>query len=346
MRSLRILGLLVFTLTVLAHLPGCRSKSGRIKVAFISNNEHEFWQIAKRGTEAAGKEADVDVEFKMPSGGGSAEQQRRFIEDLLSKGCKGIAISPNDAGNQVDFFKEINTQVPLLAVDSDVPDPSARRCYLGTNNVEAGKAAGELVKKALPSGGKIMIYVGKLDVRNAIERREGVVTALAGGKAKCEEQIKQMEKGDYPVQFGDYKLMGTMTDDGKSEVCRTKVDDTLTKYPDVKCLVGLWAYNPPAMLEGVKAAKKLGQVQMVGFDENEETLQAVQDGYIVGTIVQDPYHFGYEAVKILAGLAKSDNSVLDRKDMEANHCIYVKHRTITKDNVKDFWGDLKKLKGQ
>ena len=100
MRSLRILGLLVFTLIVLAHLPGCRSKSGRIKVAFISNNEHEFWQIAKRGTEAAAKEADVDVEFKMPSGGGSAEQQRRFIEDLLSKGCKGIAISPNDAGNQ------------------------------------------------------------------------------------------------------------------------------------------------------------------------------------------------------------------------------------------------------
>jgi ribose transport system substrate-binding protein len=344
MRSLRGLGLMLLALSIVSINPGCQNKSGRTKVAFISNNEHEFWQIAKKGTEDAAKEVDVDVEFKMPSGGGSAEQQRRFIEDLLSKGCKGIAISPNDAGNQVDFFKEINGQVPLLAVDSDVPDPKARRCYLGTNNIEAGKSAGDLVKKALPNGGKFMIYVGKLDVRNAVERREGVVTTLAGGKEKCEDQLKQMEQGKYPVQFGDYILLGTMTDDGKSEVCRTKVDDTLTKHPDIKCMVGLWAYNPPAMLEGVKAAKKLGQIALVGFDENEETLQGIEDGYIIGTIVQDPYHFGYEAVKILAGLARGDEKVLDRKDMQENHCIYVKHRTITRDNAKEFRADLKKLK--
>jgi ribose transport system substrate-binding protein len=51
-------------------------------------------------------------------------------------------------------------------------------CYVGTNNVEAGRAAGRLVRKVLPEGGKVAIFVGRLDVQNAIERRQGVLEAL------------------------------------------------------------------------------------------------------------------------------------------------------------------------
>src|SRR5207302_9681779 len=120
--------------------PACGKRSGKIRVAFISNNEYDFWKIAQRGTEAAARELDVEVEFKMPSGGGSAEQQRRFIEDLLAKGIKAIAISPNNAADQTEFYREVNDQVPLLMVDSDAADPEVRRCYVGTNNVQAGMA--------------------------------------------------------------------------------------------------------------------------------------------------------------------------------------------------------------
>ena len=54
------------------------------------------------------------------------------------------------------------------------------------------------------------------------------------------------------------------------------------------------------MLEAVKgASNKLGKVKLIGFDENDETLQGIRDGQIVGTVVQDPYNFGFEAVKIM-----------------------------------------------
>jgi len=46
----------------------------------------------------------------------------------------------------------------LITQDSDAPN-SARACYVGTNNVDAGKQAGELLKKVLPDGGKIMVFV-------------------------------------------------------------------------------------------------------------------------------------------------------------------------------------------
>jgi ribose transport system substrate-binding protein len=355
MKLLRILGL-VGAAAAVALLPACSgNSSGKLKVAFITNNDYEFWKIAQKGTEKAAADFDVDVEFKMPPGGGTSDVQRRFIEDLLALGVKGIAISPNDATNQTEYLREVNQKVPLITQDSDVPDPTARRAYIGTDNVKAGMAAGEFVKKALPDGGKFVIYVGKLDAQNAIERRRGVVIALAGGADKCAKELAQVEKGDYPVTLGKYKLLDTMTDDGKADVCRQKVDDTLVKTPDVGCLVGLWAYNPPAILEGVRAAQKLGKVKIVAFDENEETLQGIKDGHIIGTVVQNPYEFGYQAVKLLADLARGNPTVLQdlKKEnrMDETGRIFVPHRIVTKDGgpgaiqVDTFWTQLKQLKG-
>jgi ribose transport system substrate-binding protein len=343
MKLLRILGLLALAATVFV-LPACNRASkppGRITVAFITNNPYDFWKIAQAGSEAAAKKFDVDLEFKMPAEGAGAPAQRRFIEDLLTKGVKGIAISPLDAANNVGFFKEVNAKVPLIAQDSDVPDKTARRCYIGTDNYKAGRAAGELVKKALPDGGKVMIYVGQLDVANARERRQGVLHALAG-KPEAYNDGEPAEPGAY----GKWTVLGTMTDDAKANKCRENVEDTLVKHADVGCLVGLWEYNPPAMLRAVKNAKKEGKVAIVGFDENDETLQGIKDGHIIGTIVQDPYMFGFEAVKIMAGLARDDPSALKRPDIDAEGRLFVPHRVIEKGNVEEFHQQLNKLKGK
>lgn len=348
-------------------LPACNNSGssgagGKPLVAFISNNEHEFWTIAQRGTEAAAAEFNVRVEFKKPSGGGSPEQQRTFIEDLRVKGVKAIAISPNDSVNQAGYFKEVNAKLPLLAVDNDIPDLSARRCYLGTDNVSAGRAVGKIVKQALPKGGTFMIFVGRLDSQNAVERRRGVVTELAGGEDKCQSELAQLDAGKYPVKFGAYELLDTRTDGGQDEVCRAKADDALTKGTPPDCMVGLWAYNPPKMLEAYKAAKdKIKKsVVLIGFDENKETLQGIKDDFIAATVVQDPYLFGYESVKIMAQLADPARAAtaLDRKDINKQQQIFVPHRIINKDGkhqplyldekveaVDPFWDVLRKRTG-
>src|SRR5437016_4534850 len=133
MKTLRIAGLVGFLLAVAA-LPACNRATApnRPKVAFITNNPYEFWTYARRGTEAAQKDFNVDVEFYMPSRGG-AEEQRRAIEDFIAKGVSGIAISPNDAANQAEFLNSIADKVNLITQDSDLPPGSKRLCYLGTD---------------------------------------------------------------------------------------------------------------------------------------------------------------------------------------------------------------------
>ncbi|HVX12267.1 MAG TPA: sugar-binding protein [Pirellulales bacterium] len=300
-------------------------------VAFVSNNPFEFWAIARKGTEKAATELGIKVEFRMPAHG-SATEQRQIVEDLLVQGVQGIAVSPIDPKNQAEFFDEVAERVPLLTQDSDLPTGSKRLCFLGTDNYEAGKAAGQLVKEALPDGGRVAIYVGSMDAQNAIDRRQGVLDELADAK-----------QAEGPT-LGKYTLIGTFTDDASQENCKRKVEDTLVTHakddPESLCLVGLWAYNPPAMLAAVQDQGLAKKVKIVGFDENEETLQGIKYGNIQGTVVQQPFEFGYQAVRMLASLAKGDKSVVPDDGIR-----HIDYKVIKGDNVDAFHDELRALKG-
>jgi len=322
---------------------GCNHGPAKPKVAVITNNAFQFWQFAKRGAEDAGKKFDIEVEVKMPPRG-NAEEQVQICEDLLVRGVKGISISSNDAVNMAEFFRtKVAPRVPFLTMDSDVPDPKIRRAYVGTDNYLAGRAAGELVKKAIPDGGKIAIFVGKLDAINAVERRQGVLDELAGIDSKTMKDKTPNDARNLPV--GKYVLLDTRTDDVSAKNCQDGAEDLFTKVPDVAAVIGLWEYNPPAMLRA--KAKSHSKAAVIGFDENDETLRAIKDGSCSGTIVQNPYKFGYESVKILAALAKGDDAVLkDYPGIDAENRIFIPHRVITKDGVDAFQAECNKLLGK
>jgi ribose transport system substrate-binding protein len=94
-------------------------------------------------------------------------------------------------------------------------------------------------------------------------------------------------------------------------------------------------------LEALRSQNKLGHVKVVAFDEQDNTLQAIQDGTCHGTVVQNPYEYGRQSVRVLAALARGDKTVIpESKFMDTPA------RQIRKDNVQAFWDDLKKKKGQ
>lgn len=165
------------------YLKGLKDKAkgadpeGDISIAFVSNNAEDFWTFAEAGAKVAAREEKVKLEFHKPKSG-SVKEQNDIIEDLAGK-VQGIAVSVNEPESQKDFLDKVAGKIPLITVDNDAPG-TKRLCYIGTNNVEAGKAAGEMVKEAMPKGGTIAIFVGKAEPLNAIERRKGVLDALAG----------------------------------------------------------------------------------------------------------------------------------------------------------------------
>src|SRR4051812_17963781 len=234
-----------------------------VNVAFVTNNPSDFWQIAKAGINKAEKDFNVTCDFQMPPDGTAADQQR-IVEALMAKGVQGMAISPNDPANQTDLLNQIASQMPLITQDSDAPK-SNRVAYVGTNNYKAGVEAGKLIKEVLPNGGKIMLFVGRIDAQNALERSNGIKDTLKDSK----------------VEILDIRTDGTDRAKAKSNV-----EDTIARTPDIACLVGLWSYNTPAIISAVKDAGKAGKIPIVGFDEEDDTLQGVTDGTVYATVVQ------------------------------------------------------------
>lgn len=293
--------------------------SGNVKLAFVTNNASDYWTIARKGVEKAdGELAEVSVEFKLP-GEGTAAEQKRIIDDLISTGIQGIAISPVDPDNQKQLINDTAKKALVITQDSDAPN-SDRSVYIGTDNVAAGRQAGELVKEALPSGGKIMVFVGKSDARNAAERYQGLKEALQGSKVE---------------------IIDIRTDDTDRARAKTNAADTLVKYSDVAALVGLWSYNGPAILNAVKDANKVGQVKIICFDEEDETLAGVREGAIFATVVQQPYEFGYQSVKLMAQILKGDKSAIP-----ANKQINVPTLVIKQDSVEEFTKKINGLRGR
>lgn len=300
------------------------------RLAFVTNGVAPFWTIAEAGALQAKADFDIEVDIVMPSGG--ITDQKDKIEDLITRKVDGIALSPIDAANQTELINKAAERTNVITHDSDAPE-SNRLCYIGMDNHEAGLMCAELVKKAIPDGGKVMIFVGRMEQDNAKHRRQGLLDGLIGKSDDSSDPSKVL-------QGNGYTILGTLTDQFDRAKAKANVEDTLSRHGDIACMVGLFEYNPPLILEVLEQAGKLGQIKVVGFDENDRTLQGIKDGHVQGTIAQDPYMYGYKSMEYLYKLVKMDPNLPKEK------FINVPAQSIEKSNVDEFWTTLKKRLGK
>ena len=312
--------LLAATATLaLTALGGTTDAQGKKTLAFVVNGASDFWKAAEAGVKKAqGELPNYTLTFKYPEQS-SAAIQTRIMDDLVAAGVAGILVSPVDPKTMGDALNRVGGQVALFTTDSDAPN-SKRVVYIGSSNVEAGKQAGQLMVKAMPNGGKCMGFVGLPGADNARERIEGVKEVIKGTKIE---------------------LVDVRADDIDQTRAKRNVEDTLTARPEINCMVGFYSYNTPRIYESLKEAGKIGKVTIIGFDEDPITLGGVKEGTIVGTVVQQPYEWGYQGMKDMAKYLEGDKSFIP-----ANKLIIVPTKIIDPSNVDAFWAELKARQGK
>ncbi len=284
------------------------------ELAFVVNGASDFWKLAEAGVrKAQGELPNYDLQFKYPEQAAAAIQQR-LMDDLVAAGVDAIMVSAVDPKTSTEALNRVGSQVPLFTTDSDAPD-SNRIAYIGSSNTDAGKQAGEIMLKALPDGGKCIGFVGLPGADNARERIEGVKSTIAGSKVE---------------------LIDVRGDDIDQTRAKRNVEDALAANPDITCFVGFYSYNTPRIYEVLKESGKLGQVKVIGFDEDPITLGGVREGTIEGTVVQQPYEWGYQGMKLMAKYLEGDQSVVP-----ADKLIIVPTKVIDKANVDEFEAELK-----
>jgi ribose transport system substrate-binding protein len=329
-----------------------------VKVGIITNAIAPFWDPMVVGMERAAKDpsampqlgggvklpGDVEAAFakitdmlkaKAAQGGlppceaswkgpqsGTLQEQRRLIDEFRASGVDGISISPRESEPLTPVIDEmVDAGVLVLCMDSDAPK-SKRLAYIGTNNYEAGKVAGEAAGKVFgSSGAKLIGFVGDRGAENAKERIEGF-----------EEAAKA-----YNITLADVR-----EDDADPAKARRNAEDVIQAFPDVNGFLGIWSYDAPAITQAVLAAKKQDKIKVVSFDAEPQTLVHLQKGEIQATVVQKPYLFGYLSVQLIYAM-----KVLGVDQVEAvlpeKGVIDTGVTVVTPDNVGEFMKYLDSL---
>jgi ribose transport system substrate-binding protein len=304
---------------------------GDIKIQIITNGISPFWDAMQKGMEQMRAELKCEATRQSPSPPDNNAQKQVF-DNAIAGQVNGIAVSPIQAdafGPVIDAA--IDKGVPVITFDSD-SEKSKRLCYLGTNNFEAGKVAGQKAVELMPTGGKIVAFVGNMSAQNARDRFNGFMEGVKGHNIEC--------LNGQP--FEDDKDVGR---------ARRNVGDAITKFGGkITGFLGLYSYNGPAIVNEVEAKGLLHKVKIICFDGEPATLKNLEAGKVDVTVVQKPYEFGRLCTKLLyltnrKGFKAAIDEMkpeLETMGMKVNgKIIDTGVDVITPSNAKEF---LKKLK--
>lgn len=260
-----------------------RKATGPVKIQLITNNSSSFWTAMAKGmNDEAPQLPDCTAGWQSPRGATPTNNDQKTAFDTVMAGnADGIGLSVIDPAAFTPVIDSaIDKGVPVICFDSDAPK-SKRLAYIGTNNYEAGKKAGEEAIKLLPNGGNVVAFVGSMSPDNARERWNGFMDAVRG------HNITPLQD---PYQDNA----------DKTGAAYRNVQDAITKYGDkINLLVGIWSYNGPAIIDVVQRQGIRNKVKIIAFDGDPKTLTALQTGGVDAAILQKPYDFGRLSTMLL-----------------------------------------------
>jgi ribose transport system substrate-binding protein len=295
----------------------------RPSIALVTSGDTPYWDHVIDGATEAARIYDVNLNVIRSKTITTVQNQN--IRDLLAeRKYDGIAVSPIDPSGQAPVLSEIANVTTLVTFDSDSP-VSNRLCFVGTDNYDAGRRCGECVRRALPDGGEVALFIGSLSKENTRNRRQGVIDELLDRPFESEHPFDPVEG---TLKGAKYTIIGTFVDSAEPGIATDLAVKATQDFPNVKCFVGLLGYTTPALLQALEQTGKLGKIRVVGFDNNEKTLAGVAAGNVYATILQDQFGCGYHTVRILAETARGNRSGLPLFQQRTLPVV-----VITKENV-------------
>ncbi|MGI9457425.1 MAG: substrate-binding domain-containing protein [Aeoliella sp.] len=288
------------------------------RIVFVTGGSGPFWKMAVNGATAAAEEYNADLTVRTPEKEESLQEQTMILTSLKMSEIDGIAVSPLDADAQTRVINQMAEHLNVVTFDSDAP-LSTRQCYVGTSNYRAGQLCVMLISEAIPEGGEVAVLVSNLTKHNTKERKIGLEDAL--------QELETDGDGE-GIQIVDFLI-----DEGNREACEANIRKAIEDHPDLDGFIAINGYHGPILLEVLKSEGKLADLKLVTFDDEPITLAGVESGEIHGTIAQDPYRYGYEAVRILTRL---HHGKLGELPIVGGGAIGVPCDPIRKDDVADF----------
>lgn len=301
------IGLSLLLILTLSGCPGetpgpgpAANGEGGGRIVILTNGDDPFWDACEAGAfkaeeELGLKDQGYEVTFDRAdfTDKGQVDKLKQYS---LQKDIVGFGISvfnPNSAGVADELQAMRDRGVKVVTIDGDLDREKYRDrrfAYLGTDNIIGGRELGRAGKALAPDGAKFVQFVGSTSAFNAIARMDGFVE----GSGDNMTEVERLEDG------------------GDRPTARQNVKGALDRNPDLNMLVGIWAYNTPAIVAEVKDRDIRDQVKVVCFDAAEDSIRAMKEGNVDVMVVQNPYQMGYVGVELLKAMVEEDQEYIDK----------------------------------
>jgi ribose transport system substrate-binding protein len=276
----------------------------KILAVVVKGLDNPFFTVMGQGC-ADWNEAHADSEYEClytgPALSSDESGEVQIVQDLISRGVAGIAISPSNAPAMANMLKAAAPTMPIITVDADLlpADAALRKTYFGTNNYDMGVGMANELMKLKPEGGTVCLQLGNVAAANINERAAGFRDTIAGTKGieRLADTNGWTEIEGCPVFTND-----------DIPTANQQMADVFTANPDLTAfiLVGGWAqFGPQAYAQNtdqVMDRLESKELIIIAGDTLPPQIQAFNEGRSHFQIGQRPYQMGNEAPDILITL--------------------------------------------
>ena len=287
---------------------GAVAQDKKILAVVVKGLDNPFFTVMGQGC-ADWNTAHADSEYTClytgPALSSDEAGEVQIVQDLISKGVAGIAISPSNAPAMANMLKAAAPTMPIMTIDADLlpADAALRKTYFGTNNYDMGVGMATELMKLKPAGGTVCLQLGNVAAANINERAAGFRDTIAGAKGT--------ERLNASNGWTEAEGCPTYTNDD-IPTANQQMADVFTAQPDLTAfvLVGGWAqFGPQAYAQNtdqVMAKLKAKDLIIIAGDTLPPQTQAFREGRSHFQIGQRPYQMGNEAPDILISLIKGE----------------------------------------
>jgi ribose transport system substrate-binding protein len=261
--------------------PAVDQQESPTKVAVVPGGPHPYFAPMEGATADAVKAFDLGGgTFKSPAEW-DLGAQNELIETMVAQQYNAFAIFPGDANGTNGTIEELMSQgIPTVEIGGCTSQPSEAQFCIATDVGNSAYLGTKELIKAMGGKGNIVHFTGFLVDPNTQIRMKAVERAVAETN-------------------GQVKLIQHLADIDSQEEADNKINALLAAQKDQIDGIISTAYVPSVV--GATALRNLGdkRIKMVGIDDDKIVLDAIKDGYLVGTMAQNPYGQAYVAAFVL-----------------------------------------------
>lgn len=264
---------------------GAEQTGGAPRIALVLKTANNpFFIDMQKGAEEAAKKLGVNLVVQAAEREVDVEKQMQIIENLIQAKVAALCVTPSGSREIVPAIEKANRAgIPVVIVDTRV-DPKTMSeskgriaTFIGSDNYEGGKLAGEFIAKKLNGKGKVAVLEGIPGHETGDSRLKGFREAI-----KATPGIE---------------IVASQTANWERDQGFNVFQNILQSHPDIQAVFACSDLMALGAVEAIAAAKKTGQITVVGFDAATEAREAVLKGTMDATVAQSPAEMGALAVE-------------------------------------------------